>query len=427
MGILCLGTYFKVLMKAVSNNTQKVFISNYYEIILQHNYFDNSDSVISKLAGGFINPTKEMMDKSFEITSLDFDRIVDGYKNNVLPMFEPNKLSDAIRILSVIIAEDKDIKDDTIIDIISGLKKRELSGKADNPSEFLIGLFLYVIRYTDNSRPKDFVKKTVKEFTEKAADYVFRNVSDGAETVSENDIREQEIKIYNEKSEQKAISFCLKNESDKDLIPLCQIVAVTNPNKSHLREMFNEYCLFELSTQKRILEINEIPVINVTSNDWWEECLERFCLDYKKYNLGNDRYLYSFNQYFHRLINYANEPIIGYLERVFSPTVINPVLIKNPNLDIPDLVDEYIYYKDSNIYKDKLEPPMDFLWRELDLGSCDESGLVIVLALFIIGACRTLPKAKGVVIEKPSLRSIKTAEDLFYMTLLFLYEKYMMN
>ena len=70
---------------------------------------------------------------------------------------------------------------------------------------------------------------------------------------------------------------------------------------------------------------------------------------------------------------------------------------------------------------------MDFLWRELDLGSCDESGLVIVLALFIIGACRTLPKAKGVVIEKPSLRSIKTAEDLFYMTLLFLYEKYIIN
>ena len=68
MGILCLGTYIKVLMNAVINNTQKKFVSNYYEIILQHNYFDNSDSVISKLAGGYINPTQEIIDASFDVS-----------------------------------------------------------------------------------------------------------------------------------------------------------------------------------------------------------------------------------------------------------------------------------------------------------------------------------------------------------------------
>ena len=125
--------------------------------------------------------------------------------------------------------------------------------------------------------------------------------------------------------------------------------------------------------------------------------------------------------------NYAGEPISAHLERVFQPTVINPILFGNHKLDIPDLVDEYIYYKDNDKYKKDLEPPMDFLWRELDLGSCDESRLVIVLALFIIGACSSIPHENGVVIGKPSLRSIKTAEDLYYMTLLVLYEKYMMT
>ena len=127
----------------------------------------------------------------FSVNEENYQRIIDDYNDIILPMFEPNKLSDAIKILSVIIKEDESIKYDTVIDIISGLKKRELSGKADNPSEFLMGLFLYVIRYTDNRKERGFVKNTVEEFTEKAADYVFKNTSAETETAPENDIRER--------------------------------------------------------------------------------------------------------------------------------------------------------------------------------------------------------------------------------------------
>ncbi len=415
-----------MLLNAVINNTHKDFVNSYFSLFFKIEDFDDSDTAVSKLTGGYNNPKNKIKTYMFSVND-GFESIIDDYNDIILPMYDPNKLSDAIKILSVIIVEDKDIKDDTVVDIISGLKKRELTEKAVNPSEFLMGLFLYVIRYTDNRKARGFVKNTVQEYTEKAADYVFENVPSEAQNVSDNDIREQEISIYKEQAEQKAISFCQKYDSVKDLIPLCQIAAVTNPAKKHCRKMFNEYCRCERSAQKKILEINEIHVIDVNDNDWWEECIDKFCQDYKKYDLGENRYLYSFNQYFHRLNNYAGEPISAHLECVFQPTVINPILFGNHKLDIPDLVDEYIYFKDNDKYKKDLEPPMDFLWRELDLGSCDESRLVIVLALFIIGACSSIPHENGVVIGKPSLQNIKTAEDLFYLTLLFLYEKYVIN
>ena len=72
---------------------------------------------------------------------------------------------------------------------------------------------------------------------------------------------------------------------------------------------------------------------------------------------------------------------------------------------------------------------MDFMWRELDFGSCPELMLASFLALFIIGTCRGIPlpndpENKMFVFSGPGASAVETAEDLFYQALLTLYENY---
>lgn len=426
MGIFCLGTYLRVLLNAKNKtSTQKALVSSVLSLFLD--FCDDSDTAISKLVYGINNPTKELIEAASAVSSEDFEKYTSAFSKKVLPLINPNKTSEAIRILSVIIAEDEEINNDTVVDILSGIRKSDLTGKIDNPSAFLMGLFVYSVRHTDNRHEKGFIENTVNEYTKIAVNYVFENKQIESEPESNSNIHKQEIDIYRERAEQKAISFCQKYDSEKELIPLCQIIAVTTPTKKHSRDMFNEYCLCEKSAKEIILETNEIAIIDINDNDWWEDCLDKLCKDYQKYNLGDDRFLYLFKQYFHRLINYSEEPISEYLDLTFPRTVINPILFWRSDLNIIDLIDEYIYYKDYAEYKNKLVPPMNLLWEKMELANCEERRLAIILALFIIGVCCSIPCQRDTTVRIPSLYSIKTAEDLFYTTLLHLYKRYQNN
>lgn len=178
--------------------------------------------------------------------------------------------------------------------------------------------------------------------------------------------------------------------------------------------------------------MSEVDKIEVPEDYWWHKYLAMFENDYENYTLGDERYRYSFSQYFPRLLEYGGNPIDDYTQRIFAPKIITPsmkIFPKNYKHDIAGLIDEYIYYKDDAEYKNVLEPPMDLIWRELDFGSCPELMLASYLALFIIGTCRGIPLPKDsehkmFAFSGPGACEVETAEDLFYQTLLTLYENY---
>ena len=83
-----------------------------------------------------------------------------------------------------------------------------------------------------------------------------------------------------------------------------------------------------------------------------------------------------------------------------------------------------LFFESKDIEEESVEPPMNYLWRELGLDSCPEPVLIMWLAMFIIGSCCSLSKETIQEIDVPPLEEIQTAEDLFYMTILMLYDRY---
>ena len=436
MSELCLGTYLQILYNARNEdrtNTKVFFIGEILSLLT--NDFDSSNTAMSKLFTGINNPTNELIKKATCLTKEDYPIFVEDFKKIVMPMLNPNKLSNAVKMLEVAISEDSDINHDTEVDIITGLKKSELQGKVENQADFFAGVFLYVMKCTRNPRKSGAVGSIMKKLIEITPDYVFVPCKNQSTHVLENDEttcsrKRREEERYDEQIEQKATAFCIKYDLQRDWISLCQIAQITNPTKKHSRKIFNDFCKCTRSVQGKILEINGIKKFELAGDDWWYKYLVMFKNDYRKYELGAERYLYTFSQYFPRLLEYGGERINDYTQRSFAPKIIPPMVCsKNYKLDVAGLIDEYIYYKEDKKYKKVLEPPMDFMWRELDFGSCPELMLTAFLALFIIGTCRGIPLPQDAEIQPfvfsgVGVPDLETAEDLFYQTILTLYENY---
>ena len=232
----------------------------------------------------------------------------------------------------------------------------------------------------------------------------------------------REVELMEERISQEATVFLINHNQEKRFVSLCQIANVTDPTIMHFREMYNCFCMSTESTRNKIIEMADVKKINISDKEWWRAYLERFEKDYNEYELGDISYLYTFGQYFHRITDYRQYSIKEYMKHEFPVTVKNKLLgFKNYKHDIVGLIDEYIFYKDFDEYKDKLEPPMDYLWRELELQSpavTDEGKLAIILGLFIIGTCYSLPKEREEVLgfdqyNSPALNELETRRICF--------------
>lgn len=436
--MFCLGSIISIVYECrIKGITQAKIVTEFFRSI-NENSEEVSNEDASNITGGKRNPPTYVMDYFQLIKPDSYVSIATYFKTNIVSLIKENERTVAKDTIIMMIQEDSEIRDDTIVEVVSGITKCDLEAQASDLGTLIAGVFLYVLRNTQNT--SENAKKEVQEYLTKVRNGIGPDKGPYAKTKSrsiiEADVEKsgyssREIELMEERITQEATAFSIKYDEKHDFIPLCHIVSVTNPTKQHFREMFNEYCICTHSTKKKILEMNDVKESNITNKDWWWEYLGKFELDYKKYTLGSERYLNSFSQYFHRLLGYKDYPVNISRYRVFPVKVQTPSLKGFPNYkhDINGVIDEYIYYKKYDEYKKFLEPPMDYFWRNLNLGGCKECELCIALALIIIGTCRCIPNAEQEQIglykySGPGADAIETAEDLFYLTLLYLYETY---
>jgi len=437
--MFCVGTIISVIFECKARGiTQSAIVTTILRS-LDEQCHELSNDAASCIARGVKNPSVYVMDAVSKLSPESYATIADYFRSHVIEMIKENDRKLVMTTLLLMIQEEQVIADDTVVEIVSRIKKSELAEKSEDLATFLAGIFLYALKNTENNvggKVKDGVKDYIDRARAGAIPEIKSLQSIPENTTPKEDVNRRErssreVELMEERIMQEATTFCVKHDQERDYIPLCQIACITNPLRHHAREMYNEFNTSTASTRNKILEMNEIEKVNVSGEYWWTKYLDMFERDYKKYELGDVRYLYSFGQYFYRLLEYKEEPIGECRGRFFPAKVITPIMktFRNTDLDVFGLIDEYMYYGKMEEYKDILVPPMDCMWEELDFGGCEESKLVIYLALFIIGACRCFPlknqeENQLFAYSGPSVHDIETAEDLFYETLLVLYETY---
>ena len=233
--------------------------------------------------------------------------------------------------------------------------------------------------------------------------------------------------------------FLIDNQNEIEYLPLCVVAASVNEYAKHERKIYNRFNRCAPELQHEILVQRNIPIAIARNADWVSEYLEKLIADAENNALGKSM-LYDGGKYFHKGFEYySTKKVDDINERIFEIPFMSKILPPDPNrkVNLTLYIDRYLEFvlKNRADTKDKPEllpqvPPYDILWSKQALGSCDEWIMSFWAMKVVFSTCIAFFRHNIVGTDGQSWREmseygeIETFEDLYYASLLTLYEAY---
>ena len=166
---LCFGSFIKVFTscKSASGKSQKNICGTVILSVNPINYdLRTDDGTTSDLANCRKNLTQAVIDLANEIEAqTDKSVFIEYFKKTVVPLINGNKKSNVVLALKDIIANDDEIRPDTVVDKVSGLTKAAIGTTSTFVVEdFFAGIFLYTATVVENIEGGSFAKTIDKEY-----------------------------------------------------------------------------------------------------------------------------------------------------------------------------------------------------------------------------------------------------------------------
>jgi len=161
---LCIGTFLTALKecKASTTRQKKLGEAVFHAIKPEFDYGDD-DSAISAVFRGKRNLHSFLQ---LEFDDIDPKLLSSRFAKEVVPLLDENKKGIVVRLLKALVTDER-IDSETHVELVNGLKKKDFLTMEEIVFEdFLAGLFLYTLRFTDNLNKVEEVKQ-FKMFAEK--------------------------------------------------------------------------------------------------------------------------------------------------------------------------------------------------------------------------------------------------------------------
>ena len=147
---LCFGSFAKILWLCAADGVSK------YDLIksLIHSV-DNKCLMTAQAATGLLNCEKglpngkgqnSLGDVVSKAREVDLNLVSEYFKEKIVPLISLNRRKIIICALCTLITEDETILDDTVVEIVTGTRKKDISKQGKYVlSDFLAGIFLYTV------------------------------------------------------------------------------------------------------------------------------------------------------------------------------------------------------------------------------------------------------------------------------------------
>lgn len=160
MGLLCYGSYTRILLsccpKAVTNKSLCGLLMLCFKTDNVIYDICDDDDTVSKLLGGGQNIPSDVVDVAKKI---EFVKVVHYFEKEIIHHIDDSKKKHLILGLKDLIAND-DMSSDTQLGTSISMKKSEIANmKTISFTEFLANIFLYVVRYADNTTHRKELKQ----------------------------------------------------------------------------------------------------------------------------------------------------------------------------------------------------------------------------------------------------------------------------
>lgn len=398
MSKLCLSTYMTVLkMGMASSCTNKKLVGNLMRIIYGP-FDDTDDQKINGLINGWKNISLEIADV---LETLEYEEVAKEFEVTIKPLLNMNMIGKIENALIDIISRDETILDDTIIDLVANSSKMDLiEGRYEN--SFLVGLFLYALRYTKNRNTNVYVKEITTEYWSGVA--------------FERRIKKEKTTVQHECSE-KARQFCIEHEEERSLLPLCQMAMKLNPLHNHHRKMFNDFNILSEEIQHEIFLISNVCEVQF-EDGWLDKYICMFEDDIEKYKLSSRKFLYDGAKYMTAAIHYSDKKWEDMNPYIF-PRAYTLKTFGDLKASLSDYI--YDYMEGETIDGESMAVPMDLLWEAFNLGGCKEEMMTFWVNRFVLSTCYCLSNSdvrseeKADFVEETCFESL---EDLYYAAVL---------
>ena len=242
---------------------------------------------------------------------------------------------------------------------------------------------------------------------------------------------EKEREKAEEKAQESAIIesakvFLIDNDEEVEYLPLAEIASKLKLKRKHCRNLITRYLRCNEQQQQEILRQANIPNIQVSMMEA-QHALEALQIDLDNYRFGRN-ILYDGAKYLHRAferwadipVDDVNPYIFENLERSEQSEIV--WRFSNCNTALSSYMWDYLHAEELGIDKDKIAPPIDMVFQQCNLGTCDENIMTFWTMRIIIDACYTIKEPQYEDIFDEAL--IQTQEDMYYYTLAVLCQAY---
>ena len=419
---LCFGTYFSILSYCKNNTcTKKELVSSTMHS-LSNDFNEEDNSLISKIIHGRKNPPKFIIEIGKDFLEDRYIDLIDYFKCEVIKLIDQNKMALMKEALLEVIESDKVIKNDCVVNIITQSTKSQIREKSEDIPTFLAGIFLYVIKYTDNENKYNDVN---------SLDKIYRKATTSLKPVkkSESTKRQPVSKRIAEETYREVQRFCIKHEKELDLLPLCQIASSINPMHEYVRTMYTDYCLCSKAVKNQILKHNGQLILDFSDDGWVNRCIEIYDKRILESNLCSQSFLYEGAKYLHRAFSRHFALHADYDPYVFKDIRANKNEKFNTKSNLTGLIYNYLWIKDKTP-EVQIESPIDILWDHCR--NIHEEDVTFWVCQIIISSCSYIEKP-GEWGNETDIRNISigdgitlinSQEDMYLCALLELYKYY---
>lgn len=214
--------------------------------------------------------------------------------------------------------------------------------------------------------------------------------------------------------------FLIDNDDEVDYLPLAAIAAKLKLKRKHCRSITTRFLRCSEALQREILHQANIADIQV-STEAVSAALKSLQSDLDKYEFGRS-ILYDCAKYLHRAferwseveVNDINPYIFENIEsREWHDTQSEiPWYVTSHSATLSDYMWSYMHAEKQN--RQQITPPVDMVFQQCNLGSCDEQMMTFWTMRIIIDACHTFSDISRCDDLDESL--IQTQEDMYYYT-----------
>lgn len=245
-------------------------------------------------------------------------------------------------------------------------------------------------------------------------------------------IHEKEREMNEQQTKKRAIIeaakvFLIDNDEEIEYLQLAEIASQLNLKRKHCRNLITRYLRCSGKLQQEILRQANTLNIKISMIEV-QQALIDLQVDLEKNHFGRN-ILYDGAKYLHRAFErWSNKPIdvvnpyiFDNLKRYSKQSAILQ-LFPDYEVSLSCYMRDYLQTKELEIDKNKIIPPIDMVFQECDLGTCDESIMTFWIMRIIIDACYTIKEVPRKDLLDESL--IQTQEDMYYYTLAVLCQTY---